>query len=744
MRSYIQRLFLGILLIPAVITAAQISGFVFDKSTNKPMAMVNISVASYQIGTVTDVNGYFVLSGPIQNRDTVTISHIGYEILEMTVTELQKNPKIYLHPLSIIMDGVEVAGIYQKYQMDTPLDVEIIDREIIIERAPSNLGELLRMEAAVQIQSVSPGYQSVSIRGSNPEQVLVLYDGIPIRSAADDIADISWIDVNDVSEVQVLKTGQSVMFGEGAIGGVLNLRSDFDSSYRFRFTGRIGNYDTRDAYFSFSKAWKNWENQYSLSIRTANYIDKKMIDDISTASAFHNFHSSYRFSNSGKLTLRGMVMDRFLSVIHRLDETDDERRIASILYEGSIFGAENLLLQVLYRQYGTTYMMYIPTTAFKPQARFEKTKINDEIKGFKIEQNLKRGNLNISYSAQYYQSLFESDLLLDFIMSTGYDSLRDERSLQRESVGLYNVFKYQTDTGSELFPVLDWNWSFRYDYAFTERYFENPLYYYIDEKYDTDIYRALNFKIGLETRGESPEGSYRIFMHNGANVRFPSLYDIYLNDVSRLIAFQDSSISPERVISSELGSYWTRQFDRYGVFLNEMELKISVFRNSYFSKIYYSPVIGALPVTKNWNDAADISGLDLNFRLNVFAERFILELGGLWLNMSNTWLFPNKPSVKYQADLAYRYGKLSCRVRGFYEGRQTGLARLPGGQTFFEDLNERADMNIYVNYRFIFSKFDVLCGLVVTNIFSNENSGLVYSYLNRIQTLQFNMTLGIK
>ena len=744
MHRMILWVFGAFLLLSLGLSAAQIEGFVFDKSTGKPLARVNIIVKAKETGTVTDAHGHFIIMGALNETDSLIVSHIGFQKITISVDDLREGPKIFLEPVSIIMKGVKVEGVYQKYQMDTPVDIQIIDKGLIVERAPGNLGELLRMEPAIQVQSSSPGYQTVSIRGSNPEQVLVLYDGITIRSAADDIADISWIDVNDIGEVQVLKSGQSVMFGEGAIGGVLNLRSGFDSDYRMRFTARLGNYATKDAYVSLRKNFGRWQNQYSLSIKTANYIDDKLYDDISTASAFHNFRSTYTFSNTGNLTFRGMFMDRFLSVIHSLDETDDQRKIASLQYDGPFLGADHFLIQVLYRQYSTKYLNFVPYMPTRPQDRFEKTAIDDEVQGLKIEQTIKRNNLNISYGIQYLDALFESELTLDFIMPTSFEFIRDNRTLQRESVGAYNVMKYLTDTGSEIFPVLDWSWSLRYDYAYTERSFENPLIYYVDDKYDTDLYRALNYKIGLETRGKTANSSYRIFVNNGANVRFPSLYDIYLNDISKLTAYQDSSISPERVISSEFGTTWSHNIDRFGVFFNKMEAKLSIFSNHYISKIYYMPVIGALPVAINWGKDAVISGAELNFSTNIFADRLVLQMGGMVLNISDTWLFPNKPTTKYQADLSYNYKRLSCRFNGFFEGQQTGLARLPGGQTFFQDLSERADMNIYLNYRFVFSRLDILCGLTMTNVFSNENSGLIYSYLNRIRTLQLNLTVGIK
>jgi vitamin B12 transporter len=65
----------------------------------------------------------------------------------------------------------------------------------------------------------------VTIRGSEPGQVLVLVDGIRINdpTAPDGAAVLSDVLVNDIARVEILRGPQSTLYGSQAIGGVINV-----------------------------------------------------------------------------------------------------------------------------------------------------------------------------------------------------------------------------------------------------------------------------------------------------------------------------------------------------------------------------------------------------------------------------------------------------------------------------------------------------------------------------------------
>ncbi len=66
---------------------------------------------------------------------------------------------------------------------------------------------------------------TVSIRGSTSQQVLVLLDGIRINTASDTGVDLSTLPLNNIEKIEILRGADSAVFGDGAMGGVINLIS---------------------------------------------------------------------------------------------------------------------------------------------------------------------------------------------------------------------------------------------------------------------------------------------------------------------------------------------------------------------------------------------------------------------------------------------------------------------------------------------------------------------------------------
>ncbi|HMA99537.1 MAG TPA: TonB-dependent receptor, partial [Spirochaetota bacterium] len=63
----------------------------------------------------------------------------------------------------------------------------------------------------------------VSIRGSSPEQVLVLVNGHRLNSAQGGGVDMSTISTDMIERIEIMRGGGSAVYGENAVGGVINI-----------------------------------------------------------------------------------------------------------------------------------------------------------------------------------------------------------------------------------------------------------------------------------------------------------------------------------------------------------------------------------------------------------------------------------------------------------------------------------------------------------------------------------------
>jgi outer membrane receptor protein involved in Fe transport len=66
-------------------------------------------------------------------------------------------------------------------------------------------------------------FTTLSLRGSNPDQVRVFIDGVPLNIAEGGAIDVSTLPLGDVERVEVYRGQTPLAFGESALGGVLSI-----------------------------------------------------------------------------------------------------------------------------------------------------------------------------------------------------------------------------------------------------------------------------------------------------------------------------------------------------------------------------------------------------------------------------------------------------------------------------------------------------------------------------------------
>ena len=83
-----------------------ITGKVIDEETKEPLIGVTLAIKNTVIGTITNVEGNFILKNISQKIITLQISYTGYETQEITLTERQRNQqKFVLNPVLLNSDA---------------------------------------------------------------------------------------------------------------------------------------------------------------------------------------------------------------------------------------------------------------------------------------------------------------------------------------------------------------------------------------------------------------------------------------------------------------------------------------------------------------------------------------------------------------------------------------------------------------------------------------------------------------
>ncbi len=107
----------------------------------------------------------------------------------------------------------------------------------------------------------NPTTQGVSLRGIGPSgasRTLVLYDGVPLNDAFGGWVTWSRIDLEDLAAIEVVEGGGSALWGNGALGGVIQLLPRDPMETVRVVGGSIGTLGTRQAHFAVTERVGDW------------------------------------------------------------------------------------------------------------------------------------------------------------------------------------------------------------------------------------------------------------------------------------------------------------------------------------------------------------------------------------------------------------------------------------------------------------------------------------------------------
>ncbi len=103
-----------------------------------------------------------------------------------------------------------------------------IEKAIIKQRVPRTFPEVLRGETGVFIQETTPGQGTPILRGLLGSSTVMVIDGMRLNNAIFRSAPNQYfalLDPNNIDRVEVIRGASPTLFGNGAIGGVVNVQT---------------------------------------------------------------------------------------------------------------------------------------------------------------------------------------------------------------------------------------------------------------------------------------------------------------------------------------------------------------------------------------------------------------------------------------------------------------------------------------------------------------------------------------
>jgi iron complex outermembrane recepter protein len=196
------------------------SGTVTDASGN-PLNHARVHIHGRQQYIYADAQGRFSISAPANAE--LHVSAKGYGDSFVSLTPEQQNLLVQLLPGGVERIVISASGIH-KNNLDMATPISVLTGEELSRRTEPTIGETLKNEPGVHANYYGPVASSPIIRGLDGPRVKVLSNGL-------DTGDVSRVgpdhtisaDAITAEQIEVMRGPATLLYGSGAIGGVVNV-----------------------------------------------------------------------------------------------------------------------------------------------------------------------------------------------------------------------------------------------------------------------------------------------------------------------------------------------------------------------------------------------------------------------------------------------------------------------------------------------------------------------------------------
>lgn len=203
----------------------RLKGSVVDEN-HKPLPGATVFVFPANKGTVTDVNGNFVIGNLSKDSYKIEISFVGYRTLIDTISDISKTYRFQLSVSALSLQEVVVTDNYaQQRKREESLNVEIVNDDYLKQNQGGSLMSSLERLPGVTTISIGSGQSKPVIRGLGFNRVVVIENNIKHEAQQWGADHGLEIDQFAVDNIEVIKGPASLMYGSEAIGGVIDVKN---------------------------------------------------------------------------------------------------------------------------------------------------------------------------------------------------------------------------------------------------------------------------------------------------------------------------------------------------------------------------------------------------------------------------------------------------------------------------------------------------------------------------------------
>ena len=254
-----------------------LEGKIISDNSDEPLIGASIIVDNVYV-TATNIQGEFSLKLP-PGEHLGEFAFIGFKTETLNFSLAENENKSVTIELSERMNSLDVAvvsaGKFEQKLEEVTVSMEIIQPKLIENKNTTSIEDVLQQAPGVVIVDSEPQIRSGSgFSFGAGSRVMIMVDDLPLVSG--DAGRPSWgfFAVENIEQIEIIKGAASVLYGSGALNGVINIRTAYPrSTPKTKLTLFHGFYSDPQ-----TKEAKYWERTPLIS--GANFLHSKQFGNL--------------------------------------------------------------------------------------------------------------------------------------------------------------------------------------------------------------------------------------------------------------------------------------------------------------------------------------------------------------------------------------------------------------------------------------------------------------------------------
>ena len=273
---YLLKVIIVSLMFTSLKSSPSISGFVRDISNGEPISYANVFISNSTNGSTTNRDGYFAIPDLQVGKYELNVTMIGFASYKDSV-ELLTNESVRLDIVlrSQVLESSEILVTAERQKFQRAIESSQISLDIReLNSAPAFIEpDVFRtLQMLPGVQTTSDFSSALYVRGSTPDQNLIMLDGIAIYNPYHLGGIFSTFNTDAIKEADFRAGGFSARYG-GRMGAILNVINREGNTEKIKGSANLSLISSKILIEGPVPKWRGIKGSWMFSGRRT-YIDK--------------------------------------------------------------------------------------------------------------------------------------------------------------------------------------------------------------------------------------------------------------------------------------------------------------------------------------------------------------------------------------------------------------------------------------------------------------------------------------